>query len=243
MDGSVGGSREEGLAELGRIPLQQSLTASLSRIAELARQTIPGVDAASVVLVERGRVRSLGLSGWPAAELDERQYGAGFGPCVEAALSGGSVLIADTADEPVHRDFAALARRLGVTSTLSVGLPVDHHVVGSLNAYCTSGRIPPESQELAARFARYAAVAATNAADYRRAVDLATHLRVALQSRAVIEQAKGVLMERYRCTPDDAFQRLVAQSKGENRKLREVAAELVASLHTAPLTEAGQPSG
>jgi GAF domain-containing protein len=230
------------LAELGRIPLDQPLSASLGRIAELAKQAIPGVDAASVVLVDRGRVRSLGLSGWLAAELDERQYSTGFGPCVEAALTGGSVLIADTADEPVHRDFAALARHLGVTSTLSVGLPVDHRVVGSLNTYSTSGRIPRAAQELAARFARYAAVAATNAAGYSRAVDLATHLRVALESRAVIEQAKGVLMERYRCTPDDAFQRLVAQSRQENRKLRDLAAELVASLYATPLTGADRPS-
>ena len=109
----------QALAELSRISLAgSSLSQALQRVAELARQAIPGTAAASVTLFEHGKVRSLGVTGPLAAALDERQYETGFGPCLQAALSGEAVLIEDTEHETVHRDFAALARRLGVTSVL-----------------------------------------------------------------------------------------------------------------------------
>jgi GAF domain-containing protein len=243
----AGGVRNEGwaLTELSRISLgDQPLSATLTRVAELARESIPGTTAASVTLVERGSPRSVGLTGPLAAALDERQYETGFGPCLEAAVTGAPVVIEDTADEDVYRDFAALARRLGVTSVLSVGLPLDHRVVGSLNIYRTDGRLDERATELARDFARNAATVVDNAAEYAGATDLVGHLRIALQSRAVIEQAKGVLMERHRCSADEAFHRLAIQSQREGRKLRQVAAELVATVQPPsgrPAGEAGPP--
>jgi GAF domain-containing protein len=207
----------------------QSLSASLHRVAELARGVIPGAAAVSVTLLERGRARSVGVTGPLAAALDERQYETGYGPCMEAALSGEQVLIEDTAGDAVHGGFAALARHLGVTSVLSVGLPLEHRVVGSLNVYGTDGPLSPAA-ETANAFAQHASVIVDNAAEYAGAIDLVDHLRVALESRAVIEQAKGVLMERDRCTAEDAFQLLVTQSQRQGRKVRELAAELVESV-------------
>ena len=58
-----------------------------------------------------------------AAQLDERQYEAGFGPCVDAALSGTTISIENTDDSPVYPDFARIARRHGITHTMSTGLP------------------------------------------------------------------------------------------------------------------------
>jgi GAF domain-containing protein len=229
------------LAALSRIALAgQPLSASLQRIAELANDAIPGATAVSVSLVERGVVRSLGITGPLAALLDERQYEAGFGPCLEACLSGRPVLIEDTAAEEVHADFAALARHHGVTGVLSVGLPLDHRVVGSLNVYCAGGRLDESAFERATEFARHAAVVVDNAAEYAGATDLVGHLRTALQSRAVIEQAKGVLMERYRCSADEAFQLLVDRSQQAGRKLRTIAGELVASVQ--PSTRGKPPT-
>jgi GAF domain-containing protein len=244
VEASVTGDRQRALAELSRIALSaQPLSASLRRIAELAQEAIPGSAAVSITLVERGKARSVGVTGPLAAALDERQYETGFGPCMEAALSGEPVLIDDTADEPVHRDFAALARRLGVTSVLSVGLPLDHRVVGSLNVYCTAGALADSAVERAADFARYAAVVTDNAAEYAGATGLVGHLRVALESRAVIEQAKGMLMERDHCTPDEAFQRLAAESQRHGKKLRQVAAQLVASARPSSSPSPGASTG
>ncbi|WP_409332761.1 ANTAR domain-containing protein [Trujillonella humicola] len=92
--------------------------------------------------------------------------------------------------------------------------------------------------------ARYAARLVDDAGAQATAVDLVGHLRVALRSRAVIEQAKGVLMERHGGSADDAFHRLVGQSQRRNRKLREIAAEVVASAGTpGGVTAARGPDG
>ncbi|WP_432537449.1 ANTAR domain-containing protein [Kineococcus arenarius] len=56
---------------------------------------------------------------------------------------------------------------------------------------------------------------------------LSTDLQIAMQSRAVIEQAKGVLVASLRCTPDEAFAHLVRRSQHANRELREIATEIV----------------
>ncbi|MFD0484801.1 ANTAR domain-containing protein [Kineococcus sp. GCM10028916] len=65
---------------------------------------------------------------------------------------------------------------------------------------------------------------------YATAVALGDNLRTAMQSRAVIEQAEGVLMASLHCTPEEAFQHLSLRSQRSNRKLRDVAADVVANL-------------
>jgi AmiR/NasT family two-component response regulator len=76
-------------------------------------------------------------------------------------------------------------------------------------------------------FAGFAAIALANHSLYASAVGLSAHLQLPMQSRAVIEQAKGVLAARLHCSPEDAFQHLVKQSQRTNRKLRDIAAEVV----------------
>jgi AmiR/NasT family two-component response regulator len=80
---------------------------------------------------------------------------------------------------------------------------------------------------VATRFGPYAAVAAGNLYGYQRARDMADNLQVALESRAVIDQAKGILMERHKLTADQAFQVLAQASMQSNRKLRDIAEHLV----------------
>jgi AmiR/NasT family two-component response regulator len=87
--------------------------------------------------------------------------------------------------------------------------------------------------ELAQTFAGYAAVAVFNAASYHDAVDLAAQLREAMRSRAIIEQAKGMVMLERRCDADTAFKVLIRASQSQNLKLRRVA-ELLIERRTAP---------
>ncbi|MGY1779910.1 ANTAR domain-containing protein [Geodermatophilus sp. SYSU D01036] len=223
---------QDALLELSRVGLDpSSLTATLTRVAQLAVASLAGTAQASVTLVRSAGAVTVGVTGPAAAELDERQYDAGFGPCTDAAVSGSTVTIPDTATEAGYRDFAALARRHGVTGVLSVGMPIDHRVVGSLNLYRTDGgTFDDAALETARTFARFAAGAVVHAATRAGAEELSRHLRRAMQSRAVIEQAKGVLMGRHGCTGDEAFAMLASQSQRRNRKLREVAAELVAAV-------------
>jgi GAF domain-containing protein len=213
-------------ADLAAIVLgAQSLGAVLRRIAELAVQTIPGADEASVTLIERHRPKTVAFSGRLAATLDERQYETGFGPCLDAAATG-QIILLDTHDEQAnYPDFSRQARRHGIDHVLSVGMPTLQQTCGALNIY---GRKPAafddDAVTLAKSFARYAAVALPNAYTYRWAVVLDWHTQEAMDSRAVIEQAKGIIMAEQRCSPDEAFAVLTRISQDSNRKVRDVAA-------------------
>lgn len=168
------------------------------------------------------------FTGSLASQLDERQYEAGFGPCMDAALSGATVTIENTASDPTYPDFGRAAARHGITHTMSIGLPVARQTIGALNIYGTEeGSFDAATQELATAFASYAAVAVPNAGVYASTATLAANLQRALQSRAVIDQAKGILMGRHGITADAAFEKLSEQSQGANRKLREIAGDLV----------------
>jgi GAF domain-containing protein len=216
-------------AELSRIMVgEQPLSATLARVAELAKQTIPGAAEVSVTLMQDGDVESAGFTGPLAAQLDERQYEAGFGPCMEAAISGATIPIDDTANSSTYPDFGRLARRQGITHTMSVGLPVQRQTIGALNIYGTGdGSFDEQAQELATTFAGYAAVAVANAGLYASTAQLAAHLQSALDSRAVIDQAKGILMSRHGMSAEAAFDMLSKQSQVTNRKVRDIASDLV----------------
>jgi GAF domain-containing protein len=216
-------------AELSKIMLgEQELSQTLARVAELAKQTIHGATDVSVTLLHDTEVASVAFAGSLAAQLDERQYEAGFGPCVDAALSGTTIAIEDTADSPTYPDFARLARRHGITHTLSTGLPVQRRTIGALNIYGTGeGAFDDTTRELATAFASYAAVALANADLYASTAHLAANLQRALDSRAVIDQAKGILMRDHRISPDAAFDLLVERSSSGNRKLRDIAQDIV----------------
>jgi GAF domain-containing protein len=216
-------------AELSKIMLgEQPLSATLARVAELAKQTIPGAADVSVTLMSDSEVESAAFTGPLAAQLDERQYESGFGPCMDAAISGGSIVIDDTATSTIYPDFARVARHRGVTHTLSTGLPVQRQIIGGINIYGTDGgAFDDHTRELATTFAGYAAVAVANAGLYASTAQLAGHLQRALESRAVIDQAKGILMSRHRISADAAFDLLTKESQLANRKLREIARDLV----------------
>jgi GAF domain-containing protein len=125
-------------------------------------------------------------------DLDERQYEAGFGPCLDAAVSGQSIVVDSRQGDGPYREFARVAGRAGVRHTISVGMPLDQRSIGGLNIYRTADT--PFSSTLlehAQVFAGHAAVAVANITTHANAVNEATHLRRAMESRAVIEQAKA----------------------------------------------------
>jgi GAF domain-containing protein len=217
-------------AELSKIMLgEEPLSATLAQVAELAKQTIPGAAEVSVTLIQNERVESLVFTGPLASDLDERQYEAGFGPCMDAALSGTTVVIEDTSDSPTYPDFGRAAHRKGITRTMSIGLPAQRRTIGALNVYATDGgAFDQTAQELALTFAGYAAVALANAGLYASTAQLAANLQRALESRAIIDQAKGILMARHGVSADEAFDMISRQSQLTNRKVRDIAAELAA---------------
>lgn len=90
-----------------------------------------------------------------------------------------------------------------MNSSLSVALPLQEAIVGALNIYATAPHsFDPDTIELARTFAGYAAVAIANAHLYPITATLADNMRRAMETRAVIEQAKGIVIAQQHCTPD-----------------------------------------
>jgi GAF domain-containing protein len=139
------------------------------------------------------------------------------------------VLVDDMAAEVRWPDWATRATAAGAHSSLSVGLPVHEQVSGALNIYSLDPKAFDEDAiVLAQTFAGYAAVALANAHLYDVTATLAQQLQAAMESRAVIEQAKGILMGQRRCSADEAFAILAKLSQDSNRKVRDIAEALVA---------------
>jgi len=217
------------LEQLGRLTLHEhSMQNLLQAVTDLATMVMPGDTEASVSLLVDERPTTAVFTGDLARELDERQYERGYGPCLHAAITGELTEIADTETETRWPDYMQVAAERGCRSHLSVPLSVADRVTAALNLY---GREPNAFDEpgrtIALRFAPYATVALASMHAYQDARDMANNLEIALQSRAVIDQAKGILMERYKLTADQAFQLLAQASMKGNTKLRTIAEELV----------------
>jgi GAF domain-containing protein len=203
---------------------------TLRHIAELAKQTLGGVEEVSLTVIEDGRPRSVVFTGPLAADLDERQYELGFGPCLDAAKTGQTITVDSREADTPYREFARVADRAGVRQIVSVGMPLAQRSIGGLNIYRTDAApVSSTFLEHTEVFAGYAAVVVANVTSHARAVNEATHLRIAMESRAVIEQAKGVIMARDRCTAVEAFDMLKRISQQKNIKLRDLAQTIVDS--------------
>jgi GAF domain-containing protein len=130
-------------------------------------------------------------------------------------------------------DWARSASNAGAGSSLSIPVPLQREVSAALNIYSTDRDAFDEAAvELAKTFAAYAGVALANMHLYEAQGQVAEQLQQAMLSRAVIEQAKGILIGQRRCTPQEAFDILVRLSQDTNRKLRDVAEALVAQTMT-----------
>ncbi|WP_240619335.1 GAF and ANTAR domain-containing protein [Blastococcus sp. TF02-8] len=222
------------LDELGQLSFaEHSLESVLGKVTELATRVLPGRPLASVTILTEGRPATVAGSEQLAVELDELQYRLGAGPCLQAASTGRPAGIPDTGTDPDWPEFAAAAASRGVGSVFSYPLPAQELVSGGLNVYSRhAGAADERTRSLVSRLAAYAVGPVSNVYLYETAVERADHLEAALRSRAVIDQAKGILMERFKVTADQAFQVLARLSMERNVKLRDVATQVV---HTGDL--------
>jgi GAF domain-containing protein len=226
----------EAFAELGRIKLADiTIDTLLDKIGQLAKRTVPGTSEVSVTLLHGDNAHTAAYTGELALKLDEVQYERGYGPCLEAATGTASLSVPDTGSEKRWPDWADAARQAGAHSSLSIGLPVHEQVTGALNVYATKPHaFDDDAITIAQTFAGFAAVGLANAHLYETQATLAGHMQKAMENRAVIEQAKGIIMGDRRCTPDEAFAILTKLSQDTNRKLRDVATALVTKAAQTP---------
>lgn len=205
-----------------------TLEQTLDRVSTLTRDAVPAADLVGLTLVVEGRERTAVFTDKAAPEIDQAQYDTGEGPCL-AALQTQSVTSIESTTEPgpwqAFRDAAAAH---GIRSTLSFPLGVDGQSFGAMNLYSRTERgFDEDSRHTGELFAAQASVVLANAQVYWDARDLGAGLGEAMKNRAVIEQAKGILMSTEGCTDDDAFEMLVKASQRENKKLRTVAQQIV----------------
>ncbi len=219
----------DALEQLGRLALREHCMKSLLQsVAELATEVMPGNPEASVSLLINDRSSTAVFTGRLALDCDESQYGRGYGPCLHAAGSGELVEVADARIETRWRDYMERAVEHGALSSLSVPLPINEGIAGAINVYARKPHaFDEDSRSVATRFAAYAAVVAANMYAYEEARDLIEHLERRVESRAVIERATGILMERYELTADQSLQALIRAARRTDTKARDIADTLV----------------
>jgi len=236
-DSSAPVSLVDARLQLGDLLLgAQPLTETLHVVARLAASVIPGVDEVCITLIDTtDGTHTTAFSGSLAATLDERQYAKGFGPCLAAAHSGGVVRVDDTTAERSYPDFAAVARRKEVSSALGMSLPILDTAQGAVGLYRINGDGPinGEAEAVATSFTTAAGITLANASRIDSLQRHVAQLNNAILSREVIDLAKGIIMQLRRCDPEEAFRLLTKQSQRTNRKLRDIATEMVAGAAVA----------
>ena len=217
------------LAELSSLPVgEHDRQRLLGRMAVLVQGAVPAADWVSITLGSPAEPQRLGSDSVQAQAFDGRQTQAGEGPCWEAYATGTVVISEDVRADPRWPSLTRAAVHDEVRSVLALPVRDDETTIGAVNVY--SGRIGAFTSadrrigELAT-----AAVAGVlqNVSERESMRALAQNLEKALTSRAVIDQAKGVIMARLGVDADDAFARLVKLSSRLNVKVRDLAALVV----------------
>jgi ANTAR domain-containing protein/GAF domain-containing protein len=218
----VADPREENAAEV-------RLNRLLSLILETAVEVL-GFDAATVTARQGTDLATVAATDQRMITLDDAQYESGEGPCLAVLEPRDPIPLADAAElDGRWEHFSRTAQHLGIHSSVSLHLPTDSEgLAASLNLY-SKQRLELSDQQVRAAmpFAEQLAAAMLGVEASRATAQLARDMAEAMRSRAVIEQAKGMIMAEHRIDADAAFDRLVRLSQDSNVKLRDVARKIV----------------
>jgi GAF domain-containing protein len=193
----------------------------IDRLVATVVTTVPGAEEASVSLAYgRRRVVSAAATSELPRRFDDLQQETGQGPCMDSMYEHRTVRVEDLASDGRWPELARRATELGVSSMLCFQLFVVGEDMGAFNLLARRPRaFTDESEQVGLLFAAHAAVAVAGAQKLQ-------HVTVALGRRDVIGQAKGILMERFHITADQAFAMIAQVSQETNRKLHDVAEDL-----------------
>ncbi len=205
----------------------------LGDVAEFAAQAIPRADGVGVALIDpRCGIHS--VQTWAATavlvhEIDTVQYDELHeGPCITCMQSGRPAVSGSLGSDNRWPHFGGRVARMHVHSALALPLIVGDQVIGAINAYAKSrDAFGEHAVRLGSQFARPAAVSVRNAQLLANAQERTMRLQRALDSRAVIDQAIGIIRSRSGSSAEEAFGRLAHISQTENVKLNVVAERLV----------------
>jgi putative methionine-R-sulfoxide reductase with GAF domain len=231
-----GGDRlEDGLAaQLAAVAqslqAEPDMTETLQAAVRAAVVNVPGAEYAGITWVtDRGRRVSTPAATHELVEhIDRVQYETGQGPCLQAIRDQITVRADDLTVDQRWPAFAARAVEAGIRSMLCFQLFVRDHDLGALNLFsATVAAFDEQDEAIGLLLASHAAVALIGAQEQQ-------HLRAGMDSRDLIGQAKGMLMERYHIHADKAFAFLVRLSQDNNTRLVEIAAHASTPHGTQP---------
>jgi GAF domain-containing protein len=210
-------------AEMARsLQDEPDLADTLDTLIDYARDCL-SCDNAGIHLVRNREIETAAATDEIIRQADKLQTELGEGPCLQAIWDDETFVVNDTAADSRWPTFGPRAAELGLHSILSVRLRSGEHTIGAINFYCSNVReFDRDDVAMAQIFAQHASIALANAKREEG-------LRVAIDSRHLIGQAQGILMERFGLTADKAFAVLRRYSQDKNIKLRDLAEEIVST--------------
>ena len=211
-----------------RIASNYGLGDGLYSVTDQSLQVL-GCDGAGVSVGDPdGRLRFVTATEQAVVRIEEEQAIAQEGPCFEAYETGELVVTPDLAEEPRWERYRRTALDAGFRAVAGVPMLVEDVRIGAVNLYhAHPHQWAQEELEVAQVLADMASGYIANHRTLAESRRLADQLQKALDSRIVIEQAKGVIAARHHLHIDEAFQHLRAQARSASRKLHDVARETV----------------
>lgn len=200
----------------------------LRRLTRLATELVPGGTAAAVTYAVAGGGLTFAASDPRLDELHSLQFEKGEGPVVETLRYNEPRRIDDIARENRWPAFCRAAGEAGFGSCLALPLRTDRQPAGAIVFYGEDrGVFRGSAHDIALLFAAQGGIAVRNASLYRSCRRMVDNLHAALEGRAVIEQAKGILCAALEISPEKAFHLLSRYSQRTNQRVRKISADLV----------------
>jgi GAF domain-containing protein len=212
------------------LPARYDLQEALSELTE-STTAVLGLCGSWVTMANDGRLRSLSAVSQASAELqrDHEQLHPFPCPCRDAYSTGEIVRVTDVRESTHWPEFSATATRLSMAGVAAIPMRLADQVIGALNLYSPEPRDwSDEDMAVAGVLANVATSYMVNASKLRQQEQLSEQLQNALESRVVIEQAKGITSQQNSITLDQAYQLMRRHARSNNASLRVVAEAIVA---------------
>ena len=211
------------------LPARYDLEATLSDLTESVTAVL-GLSGSGVTMAEDGRLRFVTAVSEASGELERNQEDNQAGPCRDAYDTGEVVRVTDVREEAARwPEFSATAVRLSVAGVAGIPMRLADQIIGALNLYSPVPRAwTDEDIAVAGVLADVATSYVVNASKLRQQEQLGEQLQEALESRVVIEQAKGITAQQHAVSIDQAYQRMRRHARNNNASLRVVAEAIVA---------------
>lgn len=202
---------------------------AMHRLVELSARHVPGCSGATATLWEDGEAKLTAASHPDLSELADVQHAWRRGPVIDALAEGRQVNCADTLTEVRWPEYASRALSMGVRSSVTL-VHLSDPLALALSLYATRPQVlDPGRVPIGELLIAFGSAVMRNTSTYRAAQRTARQLAEGADSRAIVDQAKGILMVGLSCSADEALRRMREISQSSHIKVTEVARRIIES--------------